>query len=134
MAVQERFTLRNLYLYLVCLITLVIAIFSTVSLVRNVVELAYPRPDDGFEYAGPAPLAPGERGSSETDAHRELRLKANRESQRRESVLGLVGSGTTLLIVAPLYAYHWRKVQGEVRASKTPPAGAAPAGGDAPTT
>lgn len=125
MAVQERITLRNLYLYVVCLITLVIAIFSAVSLVRNIVELAYPGPGYGFEYAAPAPLAPGER-STETEADRKRRVDAARESQRRESVLGLVGSGTTLLIVAPLYAYHWRKVQQEVRASKAQPAGGEP--------
>lgn len=123
MAAQERFTLRNLYLYLVCLITLVIAIFSAVSLIRNIVELVYPSP--GFEFAAPAP--PGDRGSTgETEAQRERRLKAERQAQQRESVLGLVGSGTTLLIVGPLYAYHWRKVQAEVRVQLSQPAGGEP--------
>ena len=39
MAIQERLTLRNLYLYLVCLVTLVMSIFATVNLVRSTVEL-----------------------------------------------------------------------------------------------
>jgi hypothetical protein len=45
MAARDRFSLRNLYLYLVCLITLIIVIFSAVSLVRGAVELAYPDPN-----------------------------------------------------------------------------------------
>ncbi len=39
---QDRLTLRNAYLYLVCLITLVVSLFAAVSLVRSVVGLAYP--------------------------------------------------------------------------------------------
>jgi hypothetical protein len=126
-ATQERFTLRNLYLYLVCLITLVIGIFAAVTLVRNIVELAYPAPDYGFDYAVPA-APPGRDKTAETDADRERRLKLEREARQREAVLGLVGSGTTLLTFGPLYAYHWRKVQAELRAGPSQPAGGEPPG------
>lgn len=126
MAVQERFTLRNLYLYVVCLITLVVGIFAAVSLVRNIVELAYPAADYEYGYAEPAARAPGGESTQETEADRDRRIEAARKAQRRDAVLGLVGSGTTLLIVAPLYAYHWRKVQWEVRPREIPPAGGEP--------
>ena len=107
MAVQERLNLRNLYLYLVCLVTLVIAIFATVNLVRSAVELAYPDPGYyGVEVPGPdADLSEEERARQEERAM---------DSQRRQAVLELVGSGTTLLIAAPLYVYHWRRVQAEL--------------------
>ena len=36
-----------------------------------------------------------------------------RDSERRYTVLELVGSGATLLIAGPLYIYHWRRVQSE---------------------
>ena len=101
-AVQERLTLRNLYLYLVCLITLVISIFAAVNLVRSTVRLLYPDPGYyGFGAGGNG--KPGEPSPA-----------ALRASQRHDAVLGLVGSGTTLLIVGPLYAYHWRRVQREL--------------------
>jgi len=61
--VHERFTLRNMYLYLVCLITLVISIFAAVQVVRNVVELAYPSPGGYFEYRDPK-LSDAERESA----------------------------------------------------------------------
>jgi hypothetical protein len=112
MAVQERLTLRNVYLYLVCLITLVISIFAAVSLVRNTVELLYP--DPGY-YGVEAPAK--EPGISAEEQQR--RQQAARDSQRRQAVLGLVGSGTLLLIAGPLYAYHWRRVQTE-RPSRSP--------------
>jgi hypothetical protein len=108
MAAQDRLSLRSLYLYLVCLVTLVIAIFAAVSLVRSVVELAYP--DPGFFAV--------EKDSGISAADRARQEEAQRDSQRRQSVLGLVGSGTTLAITGPVYLYHWRRVQRELPTAK----------------
>jgi hypothetical protein len=120
MASQERLTLRNLYLYLVCLITLVISIFAAVNLVRSTVELLYPDPASyGYEAPGREP------GVDAGDQQR--RQRAARDSQRRLAVLGLVGSGTLLLIAGPLYVYHWRRVQTERPGrSPQPPQGSPP--------
>ena len=98
--------LRNLYLYLVCLITLVISIFAAVEVVRSAVELAYPDPG----YYGSAPAK--ESGVSDEESARQR--KAGEDSQRRNAVLGLVGSATTLLITVPLYRYHWRRIEREL--------------------
>lgn len=106
MAVSERLTLRNLYLYLVCLVTLVISVFAAVSLVRSTVALLYP--DPGFSF-GP-PVESTELSEEELLRQQELA----RDSERRFTVLELVGSGTTLLIAGPLYLYHWRRVQSEL--------------------
>jgi len=112
MAVQERLTLRNIYLYLVCLITLVVSIFAAVSLVRSAVELLYP--DPGYYGYGPAPVSVD--GKESTVSKREIRRQeeAARDSARRQAVLGLVGSATTLAIAGPVYLYHWRRVQTEL--------------------
>lgn len=111
MAAQERLTLRNLYLYLVCLFTLVISIFAAVNLVRGTVELLYPDPG----YYGYESIA---RDSAITEEEARRQEEAARDSQRRQSVLGLVGAGTTLLFAGPIYLYHWRRVQKEL---PTPP-------------
>ena len=120
MSAQERLPLRNLYLYLVCLITLVISVFAAVQLVRGVVSLAYPDPG-WFGYA-PEPV---EDGPSEEEMQRQQQLAE--ESQRRHAVLEIVCSGTTLLVAGPLYIYHWRRIQAELPAS-TRADDAAPAG------
>ena len=113
MVSQERLTLRNLYLYLVCLVTLVMSIFATVNLVRGTVELLYP--DPGY-YGAPAK----EPGVSDEEQQR--REQATKDAQRRQAVLALVGSGTLLLVAGPVYAYHWRRVQRELPARSSPPA------------
>lgn len=110
-AVQNRTDLRSAYLYLVCLITLVMMIFAAVSAVRNIVQLAYPDPSP-FAYEP----AYGPDGKEELDPEeRQRQEEAVRDSQRHQAVLGLVGSGTTLLIAGPAYLYHWRRVQSESR-------------------
>ncbi len=113
MALPERLTIRSLYLYLVCLVTLVIALFAAVELTRSTVGLFYP--DPGF-YG----LAVPAEGLSEAEQQRQEELA--RQSQLRNDVLGVVGSATTLLIAAPLYLYHWRRVQSELPARVPQPA------------
>ncbi|MEX5717478.1 hypothetical protein [Geodermatophilus maliterrae] len=98
----ERLTLRNVYLYVVCLVTLVISIFAAVQLVQGVVGIAYP--DPGVGYVGDPTL----------DDEEEQRLaEQSLDSQRRYEVISVVGAGTTLLIAGPLYVYHWRRIQSE---------------------
>ncbi|WP_327004762.1 hypothetical protein OHA72_58690 [Dactylosporangium sp. NBC_01737] len=117
-AIQERFSLRNLYLYLVCLITLVISIFAAVNLVRSAVELFYPDPG----YYIPAPVKDPSFGPEEQE-----RLdRAARDSQQRQSVLGVISSGALLLIAGPVYFYHWRRIQAELPSRQTPPEGPPP--------
>ena len=121
MAAQDRLTLRNVYLYLVCLITLVVSLFAAVQLVRSAVGLVYPDPGFyGGYYGHPMPVD----GTGEEISEEELRRQEEiaRDSQRRQEVLGLVSSGTTLLIAGPLYLYHWRRVQSELPPRTAPDA------------
>ena len=115
MSAQDRLTLRNVYLYLVCLITLVVAIFAAVSLVRSVVALAYPDPT-AYGYYGYYPPDPGPdgKGASIDEAERERQEQLAEDTARRQALLDVVGSATTLLIAAPVYVYHWRRVQSEL--------------------
>ena len=107
MPASDRLSLRELYLYLVCLVTLVVSLFAAVGLVRGVVELLYPDP------ATYAWIEPGPAGEDMDDAERARQEQLGRESQRRQAVIGLVGSATTLAIAGPVYVYHWRQVQTE---------------------
>lgn len=123
MPVQERLTLRNVYLYLVCLITLIISIFAAVNLVRSTVELLYP--DPGY-YGYSEPVTVDGKVNGISKAERRRQEEVGRDSQRRQAVLGLVGSATTLVIAVPLYAYHWRRVQSELPPRAAEPVAAGP--------
>ena len=106
MAAPERRTLRNAYLYLVCLITLVVSLFAAVQLVRASVGVLYP--DPGYYGFYPDPTV-------EVDEEEIRRQEeAAEDSMRRQEILNLVSSGTMLLIAGPLYVYHWRRVQAEL--------------------
>jgi hypothetical protein len=115
-ALSDRVTVRNLYLYLVCLVTLVVALFAAVQLVRSTVGLLYPDPAGYYGYYGyPAPVDESGTGSLSPE-EQERQEELARDSQRRQTVLDVVGSATTLLIAGPLYLYHWRRVQSELPA------------------
>jgi len=112
MAIRDRFLLRNIYLYLVCLISLVITIFAAVNLVTAVVQLLYP--DPGFFLYEPVP-----ESGVDPVAQAERQAIAD-DSARRQAVLGLVSSGTMLAIAVPVYLYHWLRVQRENRHDAEP--------------
>ncbi len=111
MTAHDRFTPRNIYLYLVCLIALVIAIFAAVSLVRSTVELLYP--DPGYYGYISDPNKPIDA------AEQQRQVDAAISSQRRQAVLSIVGSATTLLVAAPVYVFHWRRIVRELPTGKT---------------
>jgi len=103
---------RHIYLYLVCVITLVMAIFATVSLVRSVVELVYPQPV--MVYA-PEPIRTGDVDTEALAASQREQERNQRQWATRTAVLSLIGNATLLTIAGPLYLYHWRKVERERR-------------------
>ena len=124
----DRLTLRNVYLYLVCLITLVVSLFAAVSLVRAVVSVAYPDP---YNYGYYYPMEPAAEKLDPEEIERQEQLAE--DGARRQALLDVVSSATTLLIAGPLYVYHWRRVQKELPASIATAAPAAPAGPFPPT-
>jgi len=103
-------TIRNIYLYLVCLITLVILIFSVVDVVKNVVELLYPEPNQVM-----MPVPPLSTKDTLDEVQLERDQKQQQELQRqwnlRRTVVNLVRSGALLLVAGPLYIYHWRRIE-----------------------
>ena len=103
---QERWGLRGIYLYLVCLVTLVMLIFGVSGLARNVVEVAYPQPREVL-----TPIALSGTGTGYDAEEWAQQQEVQRQWERRSAVLGLVGNAALVLVAGPLYRYHWRKVE-----------------------
>ena len=93
---QSRIDWRSLYLYAVCLITLMVCLFSLVTLIRSGIHAIYPDP----AYIDPYATTP--KVNSATIA---AQLK---DQNKRQAIKSLIDSITTLIIAAPLYIYHWR--------------------------
>jgi len=93
---QSKIDWRSLYLYAVCLITLMVCLFSLVSLIRSGVNVAYPDP------AYIDPYNPTPKVDSAVIA---AQLK---DQNQRQAVKSMIDAVTTLIIAGPLYVYHWR--------------------------
>ena len=90
------FDWRSLYLYAVCLITLMVCLFSLVSLIRSGINAVYPDP----AYIDPYATAPKVNSA--------VVAAQVKDQNQRQAIKSLIDSVTTLVIAGPLYAYHWR--------------------------
>lgn len=90
---------RSLYLYAVCLITLMVVLFSTVELINAIMNSVFPDPAYVDVYAKPenAPSA-------------DL-LAQQKENNQIRAIKNIFSSFTTIAIAAPLYLYHWRQTK-----------------------
>ena len=90
---------RSLYLYAVCLITLMVVLFSTVALINSIMNAVFPDPAYIDVYAKPenAPSA-------------EL-LAQQKDNNQIQAIKSIFTSFTTIAIAAPLYLYHWRQTK-----------------------
>ena len=92
---------RSLYLYAISLITLLICIFTVISLINRGLDLIVP--DAG--YVDPYAAQNGIKGDPEV-----LR-QANIDQSRRSAIRGITSSLVSLLVTVPVYLYHWRMVR-----------------------
>jgi len=90
---------RSLYLYAVCLITLLVVLFSTVSLINSIMNAVFPDPAYIDVYAKPenAPSA--------------ALLAQQEENNQIQALKNIFTSFTTIAIATPLYLYHWRQTK-----------------------
>lgn len=113
MPAQDRTTPRNVYLYLVCLIMLLVSVFAAVQLVRSAIGIAYPDETVDFGWTAYTPI---------DEVSQYLSEEQTTEVQRRSEIKETVISGLTLLLAGGLFVVHWRRAQAE----RALPAAAAP--------
>lgn len=105
---SSRWSLRNIYLYLVCLITLIMVIVGAVGVIRSGVELLYPEP------TMMEPLPKDESGKpAMTEEEWQRQQEIGRKSSLRWAIINLVGNVALVVIAGPVYVYHWRKIEEE---------------------
>ena len=111
--------LKNIYLYLVCFVTLMMIIFGLISFLQNVVNYFVP-----VRYANYLTLMDIEQeylnSSREVPPLEELEaIRDSRNAQEEQlkkndriyTLRSLVGSLAVWLIPLPFYQYHWRKIR-----------------------
>lgn len=111
---------RQTYYYLVCFATLIMMIVGVVQVVENGLDLAFPeepyRPTpidvyDRYQRPGMDSGAAVPFTREELDAMAEEEAERMRDQARRRALRNLIGSFTLVIVAAPVYAYHWRRVR-----------------------
>lgn len=108
--------IRTIYLYVVCLVTLVTSLFASVSMVSAVVDISYPDPYVG--YYNPYVGVEGETPAIDPQADAEWRAREAEvweKSNRRQAVRSLLRSMITLVFAVPIFILHWRTAQRDRR-------------------
>ena len=96
---HDRVDWRSLYLYAVCLITLLVVLFSIVSLINAIMNAVFPDPAYIDLYSKP-----------ETQPSAALLDQQERSNQIRANK-SIFTSFITIAVAAPLYLYHWRQTK-----------------------
>ena len=89
---------RSFYLYAICLITLLIVLFSVVSFVHGILNVVFP--DPGYVDM-----------NTPTTATSKLAQAQQETINQRQALKGMFTSLTTACIAAPLYLYHWKQTK-----------------------
>jgi len=96
---KEGIDWRSLYLYAVCLITLLVVLFSTVSLINAIINSVFPDPAYIDPYAKPE------------NAPSPALLDQQERNNQIQAIKNIFTSFTTIAVAAPLYIYHWRQTK-----------------------
>lgn len=90
---------RSLYLYAVCLVTLLVVLFSTVALVNSIVDFAFPDPTYIDPYA------------AKENVPDPALLQQQEDNSQRQALKNIFTTFTTMAIATPVYLYHWRQAR-----------------------
>ena len=90
---------RSLYLYAVCLVTLLVVLFSTVALVNSIVNFAFPDPAYVDPYATKANMPDP------------ALLQQQEDNSQRQALKNIFTTFSTMAIATPVYIYHWRQAR-----------------------
>lgn len=92
---------KSLYLYAVCLITLMVCLFSVVSVINGVLNFVIPDPTyfDAASYP--------DKTAAALDT---LRKQTENDNQRR-ALKNLLSSLSLIAVALPLYKYHWKQTK-----------------------
>jgi hypothetical protein len=93
---HDRVDWRSLYVYAVCLITLLVVLFSTISLINSIMNAVFPDPAYIDVYAKPENMPSADL------------LAQQEEDNQIRALKSIFTSFTTIAIAGPLYLYHWR--------------------------
>lgn len=103
--------LRNIYLYLVSFVTLMMILGGLIFTVQNVMDVIFPT----NYYYEPYPVEKGGSlpFSAEEKKTYEENQKRNEENRRTEGKKSVAKSVAVVAVALPTFLYHWKKIEME---------------------
>ncbi len=114
----KSWSIKNLYFYLVCLVTLFLFVGGAISAINSSMQLAFPdKPNVPLIYVY-YPEYKGEQAQPVFDPPPLEELEKRRSEQEQTDLYyqgytkrSLLNSIALMIIAAPFYLYHWNKVK-----------------------
>jgi len=100
--------LRNVYLYLVSFVALMMILIGLIFTVQNITDVLFPT---NYNYA--MPIDKTQVQTAEEKRAYEESQKINEKNQRTDSQKNVAKSIAVVLVALPTFAYHWRKIEKE---------------------
>jgi hypothetical protein len=105
--------LRNVYLYLVSFVSLMMILMGIIFTVQNITDVVFPT-----NYYDMAPIEKtGGLSAEEQQIYAESQ-KRYEENRNIESKKNVAKSIAVVVVALPTFAYHWRKVEKEKNEQK----------------
>jgi len=105
--------LRNIYLYLVSFVTLMMILGGLIFTVQNVTDVIFPT-----NYYETYPVEKEGNLTEEEKKLNEVNLQRNRENQMTESKKNVAKSIAVVVVALPTFLYHWKKIEREKKEQK----------------
>lgn len=102
---------RQTYYYLVCFATLLMVIIGTVQVAGRILDLTIPDEPYPPVVERPRPPVPPDEVEETFEETRAREWAHQLRQQKRRYVRDLLGSLALVLVAAPVYLYHWRRVR-----------------------
>jgi hypothetical protein len=109
---EEVFTmskLRNVYLYLVSFVSLMMIIIGVIFTVQNITDVIFPT---NYYYESIAIDKTGNLSEEDKKIYEENQ-KINEENSKINSKKSVAKSIAVVIVALPTFVYHWRKVEKE---------------------
>jgi hypothetical protein len=114
----KSWSVKNLYFYLVCLVTLFLFVGGAISAINSAMQLALPdKPNVSLTYVyypeykegAPQPVFnPPSREELERKRTEQEQMDLYYQSYTKRSLLNAIA---LMIIAAPFYLYHWKQVK-----------------------
>lgn len=114
--------LRNIYLYLVCFVCIIMILVGTVTALNNFIDLFFPE----YYSIGPEMIArdyqdyikynQGTNNTMSLEEYQKMREEQQQlDLQRQKSYKKkqMAQSFSMIIVAVPFYLYHWRKIERE---------------------